>query len=36
MQYQILQTNMMRICQTVTRIITNDRLGIKGLNTSGV
>ena len=29
-----LQTNMMRIWQTVRRI-TNDRLGIKGLNTSG-
>ena len=36
MQYQILQTNMMRIIwQTVRRII-NEILGVEGLNISGV
>ena len=36
MQYQILQTYMMRIIWQTVRRITNEILGVEGLNISGV
>ena len=36
MQYQILQTNMMRIIWQTVRRITNEILGVEGLNISGI
>ena len=36
MQYQILQTNMMRIIWQTVRRITNEILRVEGLNISGV
>ena len=36
MQYQILQTNIVRIMWQTVRRITNEILGVEGLNISGV